>query len=410
MNNQSRRSFIKNATLATAGAAILPEFLSASQMQLSDAMKAANLNNKVLVVIQLSGGNDGLNCVVPFKNDNYYKLRPKIGIPKDELYEINDEVGFHSELKVFKDFYDQGILSVINGVGYQNAEKSHIRAMEIWQTASGTSEFNNRSGWIGRYLDHGCQPTCQKPYMAIEMDDALNLALKGDKVKGLAFIDPTRTHNNFNNTFFKEIAKIRDDAADGTPLHFLYKTLADSLYSVNHIYERSKVYKTKTPYPLTQFGVDLRTVAELIISNMETKVYYVSLPGFDTHVDQLPKHEKILAKFSDGMKSFIKDLKANHRLEDVMIMGFSEFGRAAKENNSEGTDHGLANNVFLISGGLKKKGLFNPMPTLANEQLDDNSIRAAVDFKTIYSTILKHWLGADDKHILGKEYGYLDFI
>lgn len=407
---QSRRSFIKNATLATAGAAMLPEFLTASQLQLAEAMQAANIDNKVLVVIQMSGGNDGLNCVVPFKNDNYYKLRPKISIPKDELYEINDEVGFHSELKVFKDFYDQGILSVINTVGFQNVEKTHIRAMETWQTASGTGDYNNRSGWIGRYLDAGCQPTCKKPYMALEMDDALNLALKGAKMKGMAFIDPTRTYNNFNNHFFKEVAKIRDDAPDGTPLHFLYKTLSDSLSSVNHIYERSKIFKSKTPYPLTQFGVDLRTVAELIISNMETKVYYVSIPGFDTHVDQLPKHEKILAKFSEGMKSFVKDLKANRRLEDVMIMCFSEFGRSAKENESEGTDHGSANNVFLINGALKKKGLYNAMPTLANEQLDDNCLRSTIDFKSIYSTILKHWLSADDKHILGREYGYLDFI
>ncbi|TAH26035.1 MAG: DUF1501 domain-containing protein [Cytophagales bacterium] len=408
---QSRRKFIKNATLATAGTALLPEFLSASQSQLAEAISRANIDNKVLVVIQLSGGNDGLNCLVPFRNDNYYKLRPKISIPRDEVYEVNDEMGFHSELRIFKDFYDQGILSVINTVGFQNVEKTHIRAMETWQTASGTGDYINRSGWIGRYLDHGCQnAACRKPYMALEMDDSLNLALKGDKTKGLAFIDPTRTYNNFNNTFFKEVAKIREDALEGTPLHFLYKTLGDSLASVNHIYERSKVFKTKTPYPLTQFGVDLRTVAELIISNMETKVYYVSLPGFDTHVDQLPKHEKILAKFSDGMKSFIKDLKANRRLEDVMVMVFSEFGRTVKENESEGTDHGLANNVFLLSGSLKKKGLYNPMPSLANEQLDDFCLRSSVDFKTIYSTIIKRWLNAEDKLVLGREYGYLDFI
>jgi uncharacterized protein (DUF1501 family) len=407
---QSRRNFIKNTGIATAGAALLPEFLKAANPQLLEAIQTANNENRVLVVIQLSGGNDGLNCLVPFKNDNYYKLRPKIGIPRDELYEINDELGFHSELKLFKDFYDQGILSVVNAVGFQNVERTHIRAMETWQTASGTGDYSNRSGWIGRYLDHYCQPTCKRPYMALEMDDSLNLALKGDKTKGLAFIDPTRTYNNFNNHFYKEVAKIRDDAPEGTPLHFLYKTLSDSLSSVNHIYERSKVFKTKSPYPLTQFGVDLRTVAELIISNMETKVYYVSLPGFDTHVDQLPKHEKILSRFSDGMKAFVKDLKANRRLEDVMIMCFSEFGRTAKENLSEGTDHGSANNVFMISGSLKKKGIYNPMPTLNPEQLDDNAIRANIDFKSIYATLIKHWLGADDKKILGREYGYQDFI
>lgn len=410
--SQSRRSFIKNATLATAGATLLPEFLSASQAELTKALQAANADNKILVVIQMSGGNDGLNCVVPYKNDNYFKLRPKIALAKDDLYVLNDEIGFHPELKVFKEFYDQGILSIINTVGFQNIEKSHIRAMETWQTATGTGDYINRSGWIGKYLDYQCQhhKECRKPHMAVEMDDSLNLALKGNTVKGLAFLDSKRTYEHFNSNFFKEVAKIRDDVHENSQIHFLYKTLSDSLHSVNYIYEKSKIYKSKTSYPLTQFGVDLRTVAELIVANSETKVYYVSLPGFDTHIDQLPKHEKILEKFGSGMKSFIKDLTINKKMNDVMVMCFSEFGRSATENQSDGTDHGSANNVFLINGALKKKGLYNAMPTLAPEMLDDNCLRPTVDFKTIYSTILKRWLNADDKQILGREYGYLDFI
>jgi uncharacterized protein (DUF1501 family) len=401
----SRRKFIKQSALAAAGSLAVPSFLKSIEARGASSFLNAD-SGKVLVVIQLSGGNDGLNTVVPFKNDIYYKSRPKIAIPADEVLEISKDAGFHPQLKIFKEFYDQGILSVMSNVGYQNAERTHMAAMEAWQTARSGKENIHKTGWIGRYLDENCPP-CKKNYMAIQIDDTVSLALRGEKVKGIAVSDPERSYKNFSSDYFREVASIKDSAPEESSLHFLYQTMEDTMSSIDYIYEKSKVFKTKTAYPLTQFGVDLKTVAELIISNIETKVFYVTLPGFDTHVDQLPKHEKILGKYADGIKSFVKDLKVNNRLNDVMIMTFSEFGRRLDENQSEGTDHGLANNLFLISGGLKKPGLYNAIPNLL--ELDQGGLRPTVDFKNIYATLLKKWLNADDNEILGKQYSYLNF-
>lgn len=403
----SRRKFIKQSAFAGTGALMLPGFLKSMEASGAGLLGQAQAGNKVLVVIQLSGGNDGLNTIVPISNDIYYKSRPKIAIPAEDTIQISKEVGFHPELKVFKEFYDQGILSIINSVGYQNASRSHVAAMEAWQTGrTGRENLLSKTGWIGRYLDEGCPP-CKKNYMAIEIDDTVSLALRGDKVKGMAVSDPQRTYNNFEGEFFTEVGSIKDAAPEGSSLSFLYQTMEDTLSSVKYIYEKSKVYKSKTSYPLTQFGIDLKTVAELIISNIETKVFYVTLPGFDTHVDQLPKQEKMLARYAEGIKAFIKDLKSNDRLNDVMVMTFSEFGRRLDENESEGTDHGLANNVFLINGVLKKPGLFNPMPNLL--EVENGGQRPTVDFKGIYATLLKKWLDSDDNAVLGQQYPHLNF-
>jgi uncharacterized protein (DUF1501 family) len=397
----SRRRFIKKSAAATAGAFIIPDFLKSLKAEQSPLP-----GNKVLVVIQLSGGNDGLNTIVPISNDIYYKSRPKIAIPADEVYEINKDVGFHPQLKVFKEFYDQGILTILNSVGYEEAETSHVAAMEAWQTArTGREDIFDKTGWIGRYLDDNCPP-CKKSHIAIEMNDSVGLALKGEKVKGIAISDPVRTYQNFGDDFFKELVHMKDATAEDSSLHFLYQTMNNSLASVNYIYEKSKIYKSKTSYPLTQFGVDLKTVSELIISGIETKVFYITLPGFDTHVDQLTKHQNILTRYAEGVKAFVKDLSANNRLKDVMIMTFSEFGRSLNENQSEGTDHGLANNVFLINGSLDKPGMYNPMPTL--KELVDGGIQSTINFKNIYATLLKKWLEANDEKILGRSFSYLN--
>ena len=401
----SRRKFIKQSALAAAGTIAVPAFLKSLEAQAASKFAAAD-SNKVLVVIQLSGGNDGLNTVIPIKNDIYYKARPKIAIAADDALEFTKDAAFHPQLKVFNEFYDQGILSVVNSVGYQNADRTHSGAMEAWHTARSGKDNIHKTGWIGRYLDENCPP-CKKNYMAVQIDDTVSLALRGEIVKGIAVSDPERAYKNFGNDYFKEVASIKDSAAEGSPIHFLYQTMEDTQSSISYIYEKSKIFKTKTAYPLTQFGIDLKTVAELIISNIETKVFYVTLPGFDTHVDQLPKHEKILAKYADGIKAFVKDLKSNNKMNDVMIMTFSEFGRQLNENESEGSDHGVGNNVFLINGALKKPGLFNAMPNL--EELEFGGLRPAVDFKNIYATLLKKWLNADDNEILGKQYQHFNF-
>lgn len=364
------------------------------------------MGNKVVVILQLSGGNDGLNTVIPVRNDLYYKARPKLGITKDKALLLTDEVGLNPALTGFKELYDDGSLSILNSVGYPNPDRSHFRSMDIWQTASQSSEYWN-NGWVGRYLDAQCKG-CDKPTQAIEIDDILSLAMKGDNIKGIAVKDPRRLYGTANEKFFKEIMKNHTDEAGEQPADYLYKTMAETLSSADYIFQQSKLHPTKAEYPKTDLGNSMKTIASLIFSEINTKVYYVSLGSFDTHINQEGQQQRLFTEMNDAVKAFVKDLKANNRFDDVMLFTFSEFGRRVAQNASNGTDHGTANNMFLISGGLKQKGVINALPDLAD--LDEGDLKYKVDFKNVYATVLNKWLKANDKEILAKQYDYLSFI
>ena len=189
---------------------------------------------------------------------------------------------------------------------------------------------------------------------------------------------------------------------------YLYKTMSDTLSSADYIFQQSKLHPTGQTYPGTELGRDLKTIAALIMSDINTKVYYVSLGSFDTHVNQEAQQKRLFTELNDAVKAFTTDLKNNNRFQDVLMMTFSEFGRRVSQNASNGTDHGTANNMFFISGGLKQKGMLNAMPDLAD--LNEGDLKHTVDFKNVYATVLKKWLAADDKMILGQQVEYMNFI
>ena len=395
-----RREFLQIGSLATASL-MVPQFLKAFE-----SGRLVPPGNKVVVVLQLSGGNDGLNTVIPVRNDIYYRSRPRLGIQKEKSLLIGDEAGLHPTLTSFADAFNDGSLAILNGVGYPNPDRSHFRSMDIWHSGSQSTEYWN-TGWIGRYLDAQCNG-CDKPTQALEVDDALSLALKGDVSKGLAFKDPKRLYGTSNEKFFKDISKNHTDAHGEQPVDYLYKTVAETLSSADYIFKQSKLAPSKTTYPQTELGNSLKTIASLIFSEINTKVYYVSLGSFDTHINQEQQQQRLFKEMNDAVGSFVKDLKANNRFNDVLFFSFSEFGRRVAQNASGGTDHGTANNMFFISGGLKEKGLINELPNLSD--LDDGDLKYKVDFKNVYSTVLNKWLGADDQKILGKKYDQLKFI
>lgn len=395
-----RKEFIQIGSLATASM-MLPKFLKAFEGR---AMVPAG--NKVVVILQLSGGNDGLNTVIPFRNDLYYKARPRLGILKDKALALTDEAGLHPALSAFKELYDDGGLAILNNVGYPNPDRSHFRSMDIWHTASQSSEYWNH-GWVGRYLDAQCNG-CDKPTQAIEIDDILSLALKGEHIKGIAVKDPRRLYGTANEKFFRDVMKSHTDEKGEQPVDYLYKTMAETLSSADYIFQQSRLHPTNAEYPKTDLGNSMKTIASLIFSDINTKVYYVSLGSFDTHIGQEGQQQRLFTEMNDAVKAFVKDLKANGRFNDVLLFTFSEFGRRVAQNASGGTDHGTANNMFLVSGGLSQKGLINQLPDLAD--LDEGDLKYKVDFKNVYATVLKKWLGADDKAILGKKYEYLNFI
>ena len=393
-----RKEFLQIGSLASA-AFMMPKFLKAFEKPMM-----VPPGNKVVVVIQFSGGNDGLNTVIPVRNDIYYKGRPGLGIAKDKALAITDEVGLNPALEAIKGLYDDGSLGILNSVGYPNPDRSHFRSMDIWQSASASSEYIN-TGWVGRYLDAQCKG-CDKPTQAMELDDVLSLALKGEESKGLAFKDPKKLFNTSNGKYFKDINashQSREETVD-----YLYKTMSETISSADYIFEQSKAHPSGETYPGTELGRDLKTIASLIFSDINTKVYYVSLGSFDTHVNQENQQKRLFTELNDAVKAFTSDLKKNNRFNDVLMMTFSEFGRRVAQNASGGTDHGTANNMFFISGGLKQKGVLNAMPDLTD--LNDGDLKHKIDFKNVYATVLNKWLGADDKMILGNKFDYLDFV
>jgi uncharacterized protein (DUF1501 family) len=242
----------------------------------------------------------------------------------------------------------------------------------------------------------------------MEIDDMLSLALKGERIKGLALKDPSRLYNTSHQKYFKDISENHKDEHPEQPADYLYKVMAETLSSAEYIYQQGKLHPTTAQYPKTGLGKDLQTIASLIFSEINTKVYYVSLGSFDTHVNQQAQQQRLFTEMNDAIKAFVADLKSNDRFQDVLLMTFSEFGRRVSQNASGGTDHGTANSMFLVSGGLKQKGFINAMPDL--NDLNEGDLRYQLDFKNVYATVLNKWLGADDKNILGKSFSQLDFI
>ena len=394
-----RRDFLIKSSMASS-AVLVPNFMKAFE-----SLDPRLFGYKKLVVIQLSGGNDGLNTVIPYRNDLYYSNRPGISIPKNKLIDINGELGLNENLSSLKVLYDKGYLSIINNVGYPNPNRSHFRSTDIWHTASDASEYLD-SGWMGRFIDqYG-----KKPYSGIEVDDSLSLILKGRTINGVATKDAKKMFNNAKAPFFSKLLKTQtENHLNEHNLGYLYKTMVGAKSSAKYIYETSKTTTSTKSYPNNPFAKQLKTTAEFINSKLETKVYYVSMGGFDTHANQSNRQSKLLKIYSEAMDIFVKDLEASDSFKDTLILTFSEFGRRVQQNAAGGTDHGAANNLFIIGKNLKKPGLYNDCVDLKN--LDKNGdIIHTIDFRSVYATLLDKWLDASHSKVLGNSFETLNFI
>ena len=397
-----RKDFIVTGSLASASL-MIPKFLKAFT---NTPQQLVPKGNKVLVVLQLSGGNDGLNTVIPYRNDLYYKNRPNLAINKTEAIGLTDEIGLHPELSALANLYQEGNMSIINNVGYPNPDRSHFRSMDIWHTAANSNEYLT-TGWLGRYLDAQCKG-CDKPTQALELDDILSLSMKGELEKAIAFKDANRLYNTSQAKYFKALDVAHHQEHAEAPVDYLYKTMTETISSADYIFKQSKLCPAKGDYPKGDLGNSFRTIASLILSDINTKVYYVSLGSFDTHVGQQDKQKRLFKDMNAAIEAFTIDMKINNRFDDVLLMTFSEFGRRVASNASGGTDHGTANNMFMIGGGLKQKGILNSMPDLSD--LQDGDLKYTTDFKNVYATVLQNWLGSDYKTILGKEYELMKFV
>ncbi|HHE65427.1 MAG TPA: DUF1501 domain-containing protein [Bacteroidetes bacterium] len=384
----NRRKFIQNSALLSA-TAFMPRFL----FGLND--QVLNTGFKRLIVIQLSGGNDGLNMIIPREQDIYYKSRPTLAISKGEQLVLNDQQALHPNLSGLKKLYENGELTIINNVGYPNPNRSHFRSMDIWQSGSG-SEQNWSTGWLGRYLES----SNMESYQGLEINDALSMALKGAYRSGIATSDPKKLKRQIDNRLIQSWI----EAGISTHLNehnqgYLYKTLIETGRSAEIINKNFTNNQSSVTYPNNAFAKQLKTTATLISSPIETRVYYVSMTGFDTHANQKSTQDRLMDQLDKGLSAFISDLKKSGTFDDSLIMVFSEFGRRVRENASKGTDHGAANNVLLIGRQLKKPGFWNAPADLSN--LDANGdLIYQIDFRTIYASILNDWLGVDSRLVL----------
>lgn len=385
---KTRRDFLKLTGLASAAICYPQLFSSFSQR---------GFEGKRLVVIQLSGGNDGLNCLIPYRNDIYYKSRPQLSIEPSNSLILTNELALHPALKSFREFYSNGELAILNGVGYPEPNRSHFRSMDIWHSASGSDEFLN-DGWLGRWAENQSLPV-----PAIDVNGSLSLALKAEKSNALAISNVQSLRRTNKDKLIQAVSTAEHDHTHEIA-SYLYQTTRKLQQGADYLLEKidQRSEGSKSEYPKNKLSGDLKLISQLIKSGAETKVYYASLAGFDTHVNQKYLHSRLLNSLSESIFAFASDLRKENMWKDTLILVFSEFGRRVSQNAGGGTDHGTANNVWLLSGGLKNPGIRNEMPSLID--LDRGDLIHTVDFRNIYAGILQNWLKTDYKKVLSGEF------
>jgi uncharacterized protein (DUF1501 family) len=375
-----RRQFLSISATLTGGTLIVPNFLYALKNQ-----AFVNSNSECLIFIQLNGGNDGLNTFIPYDDPLYNILRPNIGFSKDEVINKSNGMGFHPILKGISNIQQNGDLSVIQNVGYPEPNRSHFRSQEIWQTASASQEYLSY-GWLGRYLDLQCND--HMPTAGINLDTIDNLSLKGEEPN---FITVKNLNQFKQNEHEHETVKL----SGNHQLDFARKISYSVNEGADEIQKALKQSKTEISYPKSELASKMEWIARLIKGNLNSKVYYTSLNGFDTHNNQLGIHQNKLKELDEAVTAFYQDLKDSKLLEQATIVIFSEFGRRVKDNGS-GTDHGTAAPMLII-GGKNKSIVFGDNPDLKN--LDNGDLIYKIDFRSVYATLLNNKMAFNPKDI-----------
>jgi uncharacterized protein (DUF1501 family) len=407
----TRREFLQRGLVVLSASVTVPTFLDRTVLAIARPDDAALLqqpsgaDGKILVIVQLSGGNDGLNTVIPHGDDKYHRARPALHLDAKTVLKIDNYLGLHPNLAPVKALYDEGQMSIVQGVGYPNPNRSHFRSMDIWHSAEPEKELTT-NGWLGRYFDNAC-PGCD-PHVGVSIGETLPLAMKGDRILPLSFERPESYR--YNGRDKESYAKL--NAAPATPspenqLDFLTRTAMDAQMSSDQILTATRNHQPPQQYPGGEFGAGLRTVAAMIAGGLPTRVYYVSLGGFDTHAQQKNRHDQLMNQFAQGVSAFWADMKQQKNEQRVLMMTFSEFGRRVEQNASAGTDHGAAAPMFLFGPNVRP-GVLGKHPSLSD--LDQGDLKYGVDFRNVYASVLQNWLEAPSKPILGAQFKPVNVI
>ena len=369
---------------------------------------AADLSDQVLVVIELAGGNDGLNTLVPFEDPLYYQNRPTLGIPKEEVIRLSDQAGLHPRMAGLGNLYQEGRLAVVQGVGYPQPDRSHFRSMEIWHTAS-VSPSAPRTGWLGRALDAAPPPSAEV-LPGLSLTGSLPQAFLADKtiVPVVAQLDNLAAAGEEASAKDKLLRRLSTSAAaQAGPVAFM-RDQAQAVYrAAERLQQAAARYKSDVAYPDTGLGQQLRRAAQIIAADLDVRVMFASQDGYDTHSEQSAGHGALLEDLSGSLSAFQADLTGLGLGGKVATMVFSEFGRRVDENGSRGTDHGAASTMFVL-GEKVKGGLFGTYPSLA--ELGDGDLIHTTDFRSVYTCLLNGWLGCPADKLLGESFPPLELL
>ncbi|MCI0680899.1 MAG: DUF1501 domain-containing protein [Gemmataceae bacterium] len=413
-----RREFLRVSAAGSSLVALdglIPNFLGRTAAQAPTAERPG-ARDTILVVVQLTGGNDGLNTVIPFNDPEYARARPTLR--QTTYHRINDQLAFHTSMNGLHSLLQDNAVCVVQGVGYPNPSQSHFRSMDIWQAASTAAELNE--GWIGKALRH--IPAAASFHLANQNESA-PLALTGApaRVPSIGTLDDfqlrlqaanaadRRNQRQLLDTVSAPLAPMGRGVGGEGPnlLDFVQRTAVQTYASSRRLQEIGRNYQPRFPYPQSALANHLRLAAQLIDAGLGARLFYVTHDGFDTHAGQAGPHANLLRDLSDSINAFFRDLSARGHRDRVLIMTFSEFGRRARENGSRGTDHGSGAPMILV-GGRVKSGVIGAHPSLTD--LDNGNLRHHTDFRQVYAAILDRWLGVPSRQVLGQEFRPTDVL
>jgi len=362
----------------------------------------------ILVIVQLAGGNDGLNTVVPFEDDHYYQLRPNLAVPKNKVLQLDDRAGLNPACAGLHQLAQEGKLAIVQNVGYPNPNRSHFRSTDIWETASDSNEFVS-TGFVGRYFDNCCSgaPVNSDP-LGVHLTSEVPEVFFADKDHATFGVPPygNRRQRSENLGLLEKLIHQPVQGENGSS-SYLRHTMMDALVTERKVGETLNGYQASAEYPQNAFASELRNVAALIAGRLSTRVYFLSLGSFDTHVNQQGRHEQLLKTLGDGLAAFQKDLEAHRLADQVLVMTFSEFGRRPMENDGKGTDHGTAAPLFVM-GSKVKAGLHGTAPDLNVDRNQD--LAYGIDFRQVYASVIDRWLAGDSAAVLGRKFAPLGFL
>ena len=395
-----RRTFLKSSALISMSP-IIPGFVG--KMAFGDELDS---EQPILVVVEMNGGNDGLNTVVPYKQREYQRYRRRTRIDKGQVLKLDDQNGLNPAMPGFKQLFDDGALAVINSVGYPNPNRSHFESMAIWHSGNVDGKRADGNGWLGKYLD------VSAPKERIDLDGWFVgagtvppvLVNRRSQIASVARLQDLRFRSLSTAKLANQLSK-HDPQSDISS--FVSRCMTSSFASAEQLESIMKSQKTDKRFPATVLGNKLSIISRLIRSGANSRTYYTVQPGYDTHAAQLGTHANLLVELSSAIKAFVDDLKQAKLDQRVVVLAFSEFGRRVEENQSQGTDHGTAGPVF-VAGTQIQGGMYGEVPDLSD--LIQGDLKVKLDFRQVYCTLLEKWLKVPSEQVLDRKYDSLGFV